>query len=906
MLYNKYIMKLEHYSRSCETSTNKAIINAGVSNDNVKIIDLNQVYNLPRFFPRKIGDWPDTFEVTLINNNQLKIRRSDVLVGGWGSTLLIDVEYKDNNIKDIQPLTEQKIPRVIYQTFETYDVPDGLYKAMQSFKDINYDYEHYYFSNEDRIKFIEEHFSSDVLYAYLTLIPGAFKADLWRCCILYIKGGIYVDSDMICLKPFRELITKDDIFIAARDDPMSKIFICNGFIASIPRHPFMKEQIDSIVNNVKIKKRGYYLDLTGPALLGKTIHNVCGVLDKNRTDFELGINKLGDYTFRLLFHDWTTKTIRMNNISIIYTEYPEKNNEMRVLKLPTYYDLWKNDILYQIIPRNIYYTAKDCMDINDYMVQSFTKKNPYWKINYNDDDNLLSCIRTNNQLLISELGVDVLAYYLSLTNGGEKTDLWRYCIIYLFGGVYADSDTYCNVPLDNWIKHHDLILGIEANLDLEYARQFGMDKIGYTLNNKVISVCNWSFAAMPKHIFFKNLIIDICLNPIANNVLNNTGPGRITKHAVSYFSGSDLLLLEKQDIEKDKSILFNINKFGSNQCHSGAYKNFSDPFDCSNEDIYIVHMFTGSWRFQYPNKKMTEYEMSKLGLSHNLTIMKTTNGYSGISRLDKDTSRTNFMKCIGDCRSLLEITFDNNLDIISEVERPITNYNNIAKFEDFRYFSFNNKSYLSVSYIDINFNTKVAILDENYKFLGDVIIDIYNKVSFGTPDRHIWEKNWLFLEKDGQLYFIYSTMPRYIVYKCNDFSTLQFSKYIDNEWTIPKNVPKNEVYFTTYIGSDIKISTGGSTNPIYIKEKDVYIYLIHTKLNYEWRYNHYMVILDKNLIPIDFCQTAIVNKYINKNLCFIMTMIEIDNYLVLSGGVSDKHNFTWKLSKEKIFKMIGI
>ena len=61
------------------------------------------------------------------------------------------------------------------------------------------------------------------------------------------------------------------------------------------------------------------------------------------------------------------------------------------------------------------------------------------------------------------------------------------------------------ISMDKWIRHHDLILGIEAFVDIEQARQFGMDKIGYTLNNKVISVCNWTFASTPKHIFFKNI-----------------------------------------------------------------------------------------------------------------------------------------------------------------------------------------------------------------------------------------------------------------------------------------------------------------------------------------------------------------------------------------------------------------
>ena len=72
-------------------------------------------------------------------------------------------------------------------------------------------------------------------------------------------------------------------------------------------------------------------------------------------------------------------------------------------------------------------------------------------------------------------------------------------------------------------------------------------------------------------------------------------------------------------------------------------------------------MFNGSWR-TLKNKNIETFK-SKLGVSHNMTITKADNGYLGVGRLDKDTSRTHFMKKIGDCRSLVEYEFDNNFNI---------------------------------------------------------------------------------------------------------------------------------------------------------------------------------------------------------------------------------------------------
>ncbi len=892
-------MKVQKYTRSSHKNLNKDIISAGTCNDNSKIIKLNKSYNKPKFYPRKFEKWVDTFSVTLMDYNTIEVRRTDVKVGGWGETLIIDVEYE--NETSVKELTKQLIPRIIYQTFETYEVPDGMFKSINSWLDLNPEYEHYFFDEEDRINFIENHFDSRVLNCYLNLIPGAFRADLWRCCVLYEMGGVYVDADMICLKSLNDLIKDIDTFITCRDDPMSTKFLANGFIASIPKHPFLKKQIDNIVDNVENLLVRYYLDISGPGLLGKSVNEICGRTEDS--EFDLGINEINGYTFKVLKHDWQTKNFSYDNSPILITEYPNKNAEMDKVGNPSFYSLVQRGEIYQSIPSNIYFTSYDHLGINTYMFESFKEKNKRWSMNHYTDDKCLNFFKEKNKEFIDLLGVDVLSYYLTLTNGGEKSDFWRCCVLFINGGVYTDTDTYCNVPLNKWVKHHDLILGIEAFLSIETAESFGADKIGFRYKDKIVSVCNWTMASKPKHDFFKNLIIDICNNPIVGNVLLNTGPGRLSKHVYEYFKDVDFYKLQTENIQKEKSILFNINKFGSNQSHSGASKNFTDPFTPLTDDVYVTHMFNGSWR-TLKNKNIETFK-SKLGVSHNMTIIKVNDGYLGVGRLDKDTSRTHFMKKIGDCRCLVEYKLDNNFKLIEENEKEIKNYGNVAKFEDYRFFKFKEKTYLSVSYIDEDFNTKVSILDQNYNFLGDVKIDVYNSVSW-IGIKKVWEKNWLFFEKDNELYFIYSTMPNYILYKCTDFGDLKFEKTIDIEWPLKNTISNKEHYFTSYIGSDVKISIGGSTNPIYIKDKNVYLYFVHTKNYNEQKYNHYAILLNENLIPIKLLDEPIIKKYTNYGLMFVSSVVETEDYLVFTGGVQDNTNFVWQLSKNYIFKLIGL
>ena len=128
---------------------------------NTNLIKLNKNYNNPRFYPRKFKKWSDEFDINLNENNELVIRRSDVKVGGWGESLIIDVEFDDGGFLDF--VNNQKIPKVIYQTFETDDVPSGMYDSINSWINKNTDYEHYFFNHESRLEFIEKHFNKDVL-----------------------------------------------------------------------------------------------------------------------------------------------------------------------------------------------------------------------------------------------------------------------------------------------------------------------------------------------------------------------------------------------------------------------------------------------------------------------------------------------------------------------------------------------------------------------------------------------------------------------------------------------------------------------------------------------------------------------------------------------------------------------
>ena len=756
------------------------------------------------------------------------------------------------------------IPKKIFQTWENDTPPFKMSQAMESWKQKNPTWEYKLFTAEERVEFIRKNFSKEVLEAYHTLIPPAFKADLWRYCVLYIEGGIYVDADMICEVPLDNWVTGD--LMVVRDDPMSNKWLANGFIGATKGEGALEEIIQRIVDKCKKKELEFYLDYTGPALWGKVVNSVS--LRNEEEEYLLG----DFFGLQVLKHDFTTKKFKYFDTPVIHTEYNEYREEMKELGNEPFFNYVQREEIFSEIPRQIIWTTYDNLDVNDYMLSSY-QQNKNWEVRYFSQQDVDNWFNTS----IYKQAYD------KLSQRGEKTDFFRYCYLYEHGGVYVDADTYCNQPLDKWIGGSDLIVGLEGLVPIDNG--MGFEGFAQLCGDKWVSVCNWAFACKPKHPILSKIINDIINNP-KSGVLKNTGPGRFTDWMIEYFGRDNDFT---KDVIKNKSKLLSINRFGSNQSHSNAIKQ-PNPFSSENKDIWITHMFAGTWRGNVEREKINIINSNKRkGISHNLTLLRTDNGFKGIARWDRDTERTHFMKKLGDCRTLNELTFDNQLRLLNQSEKKIGNYQEIAKFEDFRHFSFGGEDYYSVSFIDEDWNTRVGILDKNYNFLKKLELDYTHRMRFGVGDEVEWEKNYLFFEKDNDLYFIYSTTPRYVVYKCINTTVMEFEKVIDTECTETYKLPREQFYFSS------NTSTGGSTAPIWIEEKEMWVYLIHTKIYDKKRYNHFSVWLDKDLNLVEIKKKPFLSQHINYDYFFVSTMLRDGDYVIISGGISDNANFTWRI-----------
>jgi mannosyltransferase OCH1-like enzyme len=161
----------------------------------------------------------------------------------------------------------QVVPLKVYMTWGTKLLPPKMKKNFEKLQRENPAFEFIIYDDKDCEKFLIENFDGEVLWAFNKLVPGAYKADLWRLCILYKYGGFYLDIKENCLNGFKLIeLCESEHFVL--DRPPNHIL--NALMVCKAGNKFLEKCIEEIVKNAKTNYYGpSCLWPTGPGLLGK-------------------------------------------------------------------------------------------------------------------------------------------------------------------------------------------------------------------------------------------------------------------------------------------------------------------------------------------------------------------------------------------------------------------------------------------------------------------------------------------------------------------------------------------------------------------------------------------------------------------------------------------------------------
>ena len=118
-------------------------------------------------------------------------------------------------------------------------------------------WEYIFFSDEDIMKFFDKHPHKDypnIKDKFNSFTHGEHKADLFRYYYIFIKGGVFIDSDLMIYENL-DTILGDKMFVSVRAlEPVGSVF--NGFLAATPEHPILLDALNDAytVDDNSLKK----------------------------------------------------------------------------------------------------------------------------------------------------------------------------------------------------------------------------------------------------------------------------------------------------------------------------------------------------------------------------------------------------------------------------------------------------------------------------------------------------------------------------------------------------------------------------------------------------------------------------------------------------------------------------
>jgi alpha 1,6-mannosyltransferase len=207
----------------------------------------------------------------------------------------------------------------------------------------------------------------------------------------------------------------------------------------------------------------------------------------------------------------------------------------------------------------------------------------------------------------------LLRVFMGLKNPGMKSDLLRYLILSIKGGVYSDIDTVNLKNIRLWVpekyqKDTRVVIGVEFDR---------LDGSNWDEVHPDLQFCQWTIAATPGHNLFSYMAESVVLalerftqtrqttysefNFSASDVMQLTGPAAWT----------DVVFRQLHQYERDLTslrslsgltepklvgdiLILPIDGFGMGQPHSNSTTDGTIP-----ETALVQHKFRGTWRHEH-------------------------------------------------------------------------------------------------------------------------------------------------------------------------------------------------------------------------------------------------------------------------------------------------------------------
>jgi mannosyltransferase OCH1-like enzyme len=164
------------------------------------------------------------------------------------------------------------IPKIIHQTYKSKSLakaPGQFRKGQNAVKQLHPDFDYRLYDDADMEKIIGE-FYPDYHEPFMALPRMILKIDMFRCFLLHLYGGLYVDLDYLFHKKF-DLLGHAVVLPVNRECPNgSPRLLGNSLMASVKGHPFWLTLMDTLFSEdrTQLKDAGDMAIATGSRATG--------------------------------------------------------------------------------------------------------------------------------------------------------------------------------------------------------------------------------------------------------------------------------------------------------------------------------------------------------------------------------------------------------------------------------------------------------------------------------------------------------------------------------------------------------------------------------------------------------------------------------------------------------------
>jgi mannosyltransferase OCH1-like enzyme len=413
-----------------------------------------------------------------------------------------------------------QIPKVIVQVQTRDQVPLGMRSAMQSIIDSNPQFEHRYFSDRTAEEWMKVHAAPKHLAAFKELLPLRMRAQLFVLCYLFHHGGVYIDAGFLAVENASFTmhpsgLRPTDKFVGLLDRRHRKLSF--DLIAATRANPIIGQALATASENVRTHNLGKSVDdMTGGERLTEAALSVRQVSYHKGI---LGLKQDADIRFMELQGDPScflrpitssesspasegTDSSQAQGKPFFWTHYPTYGRETRWYREHTddAEAMWLKRHLFrtqkcpfgltlgqegdsknvvpqrhrvlvdmaahhparipsgnpQAIPRIIMQTNKADRVPKDLRkaMQTLIDMNPEYEHYYFSDRRIRDFIKQH-------FDQKTLDAFDAVVPGAYKSDLFRYCFLYVKGGVFLDGDVQAARPIEELIRPDDRFLSAE-------------------------------------------------------------------------------------------------------------------------------------------------------------------------------------------------------------------------------------------------------------------------------------------------------------------------------------------------------------------------------------------------------------------------------------------------------------